>query len=136
MTQPRLALYEDETDALRELVRELGGTKTVGVLLRPDLAADRAGAWLKDCLNPNRNERLEPSQLFHLLRLGHDAGVHGPSEFILGNVGYAVSPIEPKDEAAELQRAFIASVRDQRRILERYERLTQSPLTSVQNRVA
>src|SRR4051812_34704203 len=102
MNQPRLALYEDETDALRELVRELGGTKGVGVMLRPDLAADRAGAWLKDCLNPERAERLQPSQLFHLLRLGHDRGIHAPTEFILRNIGYSVQPIEPQDEAAEL----------------------------------
>lgn len=131
--QARLAIYEDETDALRELVRELGGTKQVGVLLRPDLAADRAGAWLKDCLNPERAERLQPSQLFHLLRLGHDRGIHGPCEFILGNVGYAVQPIEPQDEAAELQKAFIESVQFQKRIVERMERIAQPPLSSVRN---
>lgn len=125
MGQPRLALYEDETDALRELVRELGGTKIVGSLLRPDLAPDRAGAWLKDCLNPERPERLQPSQLFHLLKLGHDKSIHGPCEFILGNVGYAVSPIEPEDEKAALQRAYIESVNVQRRIVERMERLTE-----------
>lgn len=123
MTQPRLALYEDETDALRELVRELGGNKIVGPMLRPDLMPDRAGAWLKDCLNPERAERLQPSQLFHLLRLGHDRAIHGPCEFILGNVGYAIQPIEPQDEAAELQRAFIESVSYQRRIVDRLERL-------------
>lgn len=125
MNQPRLAIYEDETDALRELVRELGGTKPVGAALRPDLAPDRAGAWLKDCLNPERAERLQPSQLFHLLKLGHDRGVHGPCEFILGAVGYAVTPIEPEDEKAALQRAYIESVSVQRRIVERMERLTE-----------
>lgn len=132
MTQPRLAIYEDETDALRELVRELGGTKVVGAQLRPDLAPDRAGAWLKDCLNPERAERLQPSQLFLLLKLGHDRGVHGPCEFILGNVGYAVTPIEPEDEKAALQRAYIESVNVQRRIVERMERLmVPPPLASV-----
>lgn len=123
MNQPRLAIYEDEADALRELVRELGGNKVVGPMLRPDLAPDRAGAWLKDCLNTERPERLQPSQVFHLLRLGHDRGIHSPCEFILGNVGYAIQPIEPQDEAAELQRAFIESVSYQRRIVERMERL-------------
>lgn len=131
--QARLAIYEDETDALRELVRELGGTKVVGVLLRPDLAADRAGAWLKDCLNPERPERLQPSQLFHLLRMGHDRGVHGPAEFILGNVGYSIQPIEPQDEMAALQRTYIESVQLQRRIADRMERLTRAPLASVGN---
>lgn len=128
MSQPRLALYEDETDALRELVRELGGTKVVGSLLRPDLAPDRAGAWLKDCLNAERPERLHPSQVFHLFKLGHDRGVHDPCAFILGSVGYAVTPIEPEDEKAALQRAYIESVAVQRRIVERMERLTSAPI--------
>lgn len=131
MNQPRLAIYEDETDALRELVRELGGTKVVGCLLRPDLAPDRAGAWLKDCLNPERAERLNPSQIFHLLRLGHDKGVHGPCEFILGTVGYAVTPIEPQDEMAALQRAFVESVTMQRRLVDRMENLSQRPIAAV-----
>ncbi len=131
MTQPRLALYEDEPDALRELVREIGGTKAAGTMLRPDLAPDRAGAWLKDCLNPERPEHLHSSQLFHLLKLGHDRGVHGPCEFILGSIGYAVQPIEPEDEKAALQRAYIESVNVQRRIVERMERLTQTALASV-----
>lgn len=131
--QPRLALYEDESDALRELVRELGGNKVVGPMLRPDLAPDRAGAWLKDCLNPERAERLTPSQLFHLLKLGHDRGIHGPCEYILGNVGYAVQPIEPQDEMAALQRAYIESVNVQRRIVDRLERLAQAPITAVRS---
>jgi hypothetical protein len=131
MGQPRLAIYEDETDAIRELVREMGGTKVVGSLLRPDLAPDRAGAWLKDCLNPERAEHLHSSQLFHLLRLGHDRGIHGPCEFIMGNVGYSVQPIEPADQVAELQRAYIESVKVARTIAERMERLTQSPVGRV-----
>lgn len=130
MNQQRLAIYEDETDALRELVRELGGNKVVGPMLRPDLAPDRAGAWLKDCLNPERAERLQPSQLFMLLRLGHDRAIHGPCEFVLANVGYAITPIEPQDEAAELQRAFIESVNYQRRIVERMERLSIAAVRS------
>lgn len=136
MTQPRLALYEDETDALRELVRELGGNKAVGPMLRPDLAPDRAGAWLMDCLNPERAERLQPSQLFHLLRLGHDKSVHGPCEYILGNVGYAVQPIEPQDEMAALQRAYIESVQLQRRIADRMERMGQPHVIAQQRNVA
>lgn len=124
-------MYEDETDALRELVRDLGGNKAVGPLLRPDLAGERAAAWLKDCLNPERPERLQPSQLFMLLGLGRKHQIHGPSQFILGNVGYHITPVEPADEVAELQRAYIESVQLQRKLAERMERLTQTPLQAV-----
>lgn len=128
MNQARLAIYEDETDALKELVRELGGNKIVGVKLRPDLAADRAGGWLKDCLNPERAERLQPSQLFLLLAMGREKGIHGPTQFIMANIGYHITPVEPADELAELQRAYIESVQVQRRLAERMEKLMQGPM--------
>lgn len=121
--QGQLAIYEDETDALRELVRSLGGTKDVGHKLRPDLTPERAGAWLKDCLNPDRPERLQPSQLFHLFRLGRSAGVDGPAQFILGNAGYQLVPMEPEDEKARLQREYIEAVATLRRISDRLERV-------------
>ena len=131
MNQPRLALYEDESDALRELVRELGGFKSVGPTLRPDLTADRAANWLRDCLNPERAERLQPSQLFMLLRMARERQVHGPTQYILANVGYHITPVEPADGMAELQRAYIESVHMQRRIADRLEKLTQAPIQAV-----
>jgi len=131
MIQPKLAIYEDETDALKELVRELGGNKVVGNKLRPDLAVDRAAAWLKDCLSPERQERLHPSQLFMLLHLGREHQIHGPIQFIMQNIGYSITAIEPADEMAELQRAYIESVQIQRKLTERMEKLTLSPMQSL-----
>ena len=129
--QRRLALYEDESEALRELVREIGGTKVAGHALRPDLAPDRAGGWLKDCLNPERAERLQPSQLFALLRMARERGIHGPAEYLLHEIGYRIEPIEPGHELAELQRQFIAATAAQRSLVERIERLTRAPLSAV-----
>lgn len=128
--QASLAIYEDELDALRDAVRALGGTKVIGHCLRPDLKPDVAGGWLKDCLNPERREKLDLSQVVKVMRMAHDAGYHAPAQFLAAEMGYAAQPIEPSDEMAALQRAFIDSVGLQRTIADRIERLTQAPITA------
>lgn len=119
---------EDFNDALKDVVRALGGTKAVGVRLRPEMAADAAGAWLKDCLNPTRRERLDPEQVLWILREGRKAGCHSAMNFIADEAGYVrPAPLEPQDEAAQLQRAFIDSVQQQKLIASRLERLGVLP---------
>lgn len=119
---------EDFNDALKDVVRALGGTKAVGVRLRPEMAADAAGAWLKDCLNPTRRERLDPEQVLWILREGRKAGCHSAMNFIADETGYVrPAPLEPQDEAAQLQRAFIESVQQQKLIASRLERLGVLP---------
>lgn len=124
-------MYEDDLDALADAVRVLGGAKKMGHSLRPDVAPDQAGAWLKDCLNRERREKLALSQVMTVLRMAHDIGYHGPLQFIVGEIGYAATPIEPQDELATLQRTFNASVSMQRQLVERMERLTRAPLAAV-----
>lgn len=115
---------EDFNDALKDAIRALGGTKEVGKGLRPEMAADAAGAWLKDCLNPTRRERLSPEQVLWILRESRKVGCHSAMNFLADEAGYVrPAPLEPQDEAAQLQRAFIESVQQQRRIAERLERL-------------
>lgn len=123
MSQVALPLYEDEFDALRDAVRALGGNKTVGHALRPDLGPLRAGDWLKDCLNPERRERLSLTQTMRIMRMAHDVGYHGPAQYLAAEMGYQAVPIEPRDEAAELQRASIAAVAHLQRIVTRLEQL-------------
>lgn len=131
--QASLALYEDDLEALRDAVRSLGGSKSVGHALRPDIAPDQAGAWIKDCLNAERREKLALSQVMKVLRMAHDIGYHGPAQYLCGEIGYSVQVIEPADEVATLQRAFIESVAAQRSIADRIERLTKTPLQSIKS---
>lgn len=123
MNQPAL-FSEDFTDALRDVVRALGGMKEVGSRLRPEIAADDAGGWLKDCLNPKRRERLNPDQVMWLIREGKKVGCHSIIHYISDDAGYTrPSPLEPKDEVAELQRQFIEYAKGQKAIADRLERL-------------
>lgn len=123
VSQGALAIYEDEFDALRDAVQKLGGTKAVGHALRPDLGPLRAADWLKDCLNPERRERLSLTQVMKVVRMAHDINYHAPAQYLAGEMGYEARPIEPADEAAELQRASIAAVGQLQRIVARLEQL-------------
>ena len=123
MSQPQL-WTEDINDALRDVVRALGGPKSAGSKLRPEIPADDAGKWLKDCLNPERRERLTPEQVLWLIREGRKVGCHSAINFIADDAGYSrPSPVEPQDQLAELQKQFIESTRQQKSIAERMERL-------------
>lgn len=115
---------EDIHDALRDVVRALGGNKEVGHRLRPELPSNEAGTWLKDCLNPERRERLNPEQVLWLLREGRRVGCHSAINFVCDECGYSrATPIEPIDEAAELQRRAEILVKELGAITKRLERV-------------
>ena len=102
--------FETPEDAFSHLVSVMGGAKSVGARMRPDLAPDAAGRWLKDALNADRREQLHPSQVVWLLKAAREAGIHDAMRWIAGECGYTTpDPISPPDEMAELQRQFIAA---------------------------
>lgn len=123
--------HETINDALVEVVAALGGPKKVGALMRRTLAVDDSSRWVRDCLNPDRREKFGPEDLQFLLREARRVGCHSLMQFMGGEAGYTVTPVEPADEAAELQRTFIESVRQQQRMLDRLGALGAVPLKSV-----
>lgn len=128
MSQPSL-FHEDVWQALRDCVGALGGSKKVGVLLRPELDAQTAGRWLLDCLNPERKEKLCVEQMLLILREARQANCHAGMTYIARHCGYAdPQPIEPEDERAALQREYIAAVKQLAAISTRLE---QNGLRSV-----
>lgn len=103
--------FDDINDALREAVRALGGVKQVGAMLWPEVAPDTAGNKLRDCLNPERREKLSPEQFLFVLRKAREAGYHAAMEYVASDCGYAKpAPVDPSDKLAELQRQFIDAV--------------------------
>ena len=124
MAEQTSLFSEDIHDALKDVVRALGGMKEAGSRLRPELPAIEAGNWLKDCLNPARRERLNPEQVLWLLREGRKIGCHSAMNFIADEAGYQrPAALEPQDEAAQLQRQFIDAVQALKRITDRGDRL-------------
>jgi hypothetical protein len=107
MTEQLPMFPQDLYEAIRDTVRALGGPKRVGHELQPDLDPEAAGRWLSDCCNPDRREKLSPTQLAYIRRRARQAGVHILAEFEARDAGYAPpTPIEPESERAALMREF------------------------------
>ncbi len=116
--------FDGVNDALRHLVRVLGGPKKVGHGLRPGKSPDDAGRWLSNALDGDRRESLHPEDLIQLLQMGRAIGCHVVMEEIAREGGYArPMPTEPEDEAAQLMREFNESRKAMEQIAKRLERL-------------
>lgn len=123
------------TSVLIECVKAAGGSKVVGHRFWPEMLLDQAQRKLLDCLNDDRPHRLTPEQVLLVAHLARDAGCHAFMAYCAERLAYAPPvPRDPRDETAELQRAFMASVASQQAILRRLEALAeavQPPLRSV-----
>lgn len=118
--------FEDLDTALAHVCRHIGGGnyKYVAVQLWPDMSPDVAARKLADCFNTNRPERLKPRQVMFILRLARRHGCHDALDWLLADLDYApTTPIEPRDEGAELQRAFVSAKDELAGILARMEAL-------------
>lgn len=105
-------MHETINDAAREVVAAAGGPKKVGPMLWPELPVDQSGGKLRDCLNPDRRERLNPDQLVYVARPGRQIGCHAIAVFLARECGYAdPQPVEPEDEIARLQREFVEATK-------------------------
>lgn len=115
---------EGLNQALIECVKAAGGSANVGRKLFPEKSPESAQRALLDCLNEDRPAKLSPEQVLLILRLARAKGFHDGIGFILADLGYAATtPIEPKDEAAELGRQASELLAAAERITERLQRL-------------
>lgn len=128
-----LPLYEDTLDMLSDLVRQLGGPKKVGPMLRgSSLPGDQASQWVRDCLNRERREKFDPEQVLQLLRAARDIGFHAGKHWFDAELGYEQGrALTPKDEAAGIQQRIDGNLAELRGLVSRLERLGQSPLKVV-----
>ena len=68
-----LPVFATDEEALTAAVQHAGGAKVVGCALWPDLSPDTAQRKLLDALNPQRPERLKPSQVRLVLRMARES---------------------------------------------------------------
>lgn len=103
--------YESYEDAIRDTITGLGGMKVVGNMLWPALPVDDAGRRLAHCLNSEKREKLSPGELQLIRRAARKQGIHILAFYECRDAGYAEpAPVNPADEAAQLQKDFIAAV--------------------------
>lgn len=104
--------YDTYEDAIRDCVTALGGFKKVGSMLWPAMPADDAGRKLSACLNTDKREKLDLGELRLIRCEARKAGVHILAHYEARDAGYSEPvPLNPEDEAAQLRREFIASVK-------------------------
>lgn len=114
---------ETLNDALKACITACGGSKQVGPLLWPEKAPDAAQRLLLDCFNDDRPAKLSPEQVLLVLRMARAKGCHEGIKFIAADLGYSIPvPIDPRDEAADLMRAFTDSIAKQESLVERMEK--------------
>ena len=124
--------HEDFNAALGHVISALGGNKKVGTDLWPSLSPDAAGKKVSNCLNPDHAQNFHPQDILWILKKAKEAGIHSAMAYIASECGYNMpQPIEPLDEAAQLQKEFINAVQIQERLLRRFEKLSFSSVKAV-----
>jgi hypothetical protein len=118
------ALWHDSIEeAIAEACLALGGKKAVAVLLWPSMTVREAHNRLDASLNPERREKLSPSELLMIAKLAREAGCHAVMGYLCSEAGYqAPIPREPEDERAKLQREFIAAQKSMQALAQKMER--------------
>lgn len=91
--QADLPFYESPEDALRAAIQALGGSKKVGKSLWPDKTVDNASRSLLDAINPNRNEKLDATQVIFIFRTAKEAGCTSPFLWFANECGFDASPV-------------------------------------------
>lgn len=88
------------------------GPKGFAERLQPNKKPGDAHRWLLDCCNPDREDRkFSDEEREQILRIGREVGCHIVKHYLDDATGYERSePINPVDEKAKLQRAFIGAV--------------------------
>ena len=120
------------TEVLIECVKAAGGSKVVGARLWPEKLVDHAQRALLDALNDDRPHHLRPEQVLLIAALARDAGCHAFMAYCAARLHYqAPVPREPRDEMADLQRAYVASVATLQQLAQQMQALAgQVPATA------
>lgn len=114
--------FDTINEALIACVKASGGSKAVGAVMWPDVAPDQAQRKLLNALDESRPEKLSPTQALLILKMARQKGFHEGIGFVLDSLAYApTTPIDPKDEAADLMRQVLEA---QRSLAQQMERLS------------
>lgn len=107
--QTQELFHDDFRDALRHTVKALGGYDTVGSDLWPGKSRKAAGAWLSDCMNPERPAKLDLEEISHIVRMARERGVHTAMHQFADETGYSRPDIAP--QVTEQQKLALRRVR-------------------------
>jgi hypothetical protein len=97
----QIALWHDcLEDAIGAAIISLGGHKKVAKLLWPVLAETKpetASSRIRNCLNPEKNDKLSPDELLTIMKRAAGAGDHSIMNYLGREALYEVTPVAPAD---------------------------------------
>lgn len=115
--------YESYEAAVIDTVIALRGYKVVGAELWPSMEPEDAGRKLASSLDRDKREKLSLGELRMIRHLARAQGIHILIAYEARDAGYAdPQPITPEDEAAQLQREYIAAVKAMSALQSRMDR--------------
>ncbi len=124
MTDQIPLFVETIWDALRATIEGIGGYKSVGHELKPELSVDAAGRWLADCCNPDKRDVLSPLQMGYIRKRARQMDVHTLTAFENRDAGYAEPiPLEPEEEQAKLARELTEQLRKVELLMSQAQRI-------------
>jgi hypothetical protein len=100
---------ESLEEAVRDAVNALKGPKAVGVLLWPSMKADLAGRRVCQCLDPERDEKFDLSEVLLIAKLARQQNCHTLMAFLAQELDYEWKPVDPETEQQRLMRDFISA---------------------------
>lgn len=117
--------HEDWRDAMKHVVKALGGYEAAGADLWPSKTRKAAGSWLYDCLADDRAAKLDLDEIQALLKKAREKGIHTGMYILADKVGYErPQPAAPKSAKAvllEKQAAAMAEAARYQREIDRLE---------------
>jgi hypothetical protein len=116
--------YDSMLDAVSVAVLAIGGPQEVGRRLWPSLKSSTQR--VRDCLNPNRDEKFSLDELTQIARWSRDVGCHAIAMHFNAEAGYVPPvPLAAADEKADLERQAIEAVKQLEGLVRRYEAATR-----------
>jgi len=117
--------HEDWREALRHVVKALGGVEAVGADLWPHKTRKAAGNLLSDCLNPERANKLDLEEIQALIQMGRSHGIHCGIHLLCDLTSYErpqpATPKSPKTLLLEKQAAIAAEAARLQREIDRID---------------
>ena len=113
---------ESLEEALRGAVNALKGPKAVGVLLWPSMKADLAGRRVNQCLDPDRDEKFDLSEILLIAKHARAVGCHTFMAYLAGELDYECTPVDPETIEAKESREIAELLRDVNARLARFEK--------------
>lgn len=109
-------------EAIAQSVDAAGGTSVVGPHLWPDKDRKSAERLMRACLDPARRERVNPEQMLEVFKLARAKGCTVGIDCLLSEIGCERAHfLTPEQDLADLQRAYIDTVKTQSELADRIE---------------